>query len=580
MRKAAAVLALLASAGTLNAQDTTITIRFGPQPERLVVRQLPRDVADEAIRFFNAPGTVHFTGATRIPAGRGVDGDVAVLGGPVSVAGDLSGSLLVVNGDVIFERGATVRGNVTVIGGTIAGADEADIRGEIRSYRDPLRYRRYGEEIAYAPERTPRYVRRDNYDVRDRSRSDFLVALGGTYNRVEGAPIHFGPRLDERLNDGMRLKASAIGILRSGRDFALQSGDFGYRINGELMFGTRNGNLGLGGRAYDFVQSTEPWPLKDYEAGWAAFLLHRDYRDYYRREGGAVYAALRTGRPLTLTVEGRDERNLAMDLKNPWTLFRRDNAWRPNPAISGGNYRSLVGSLRFDSRNDRVAPTAGFLVSAEYELGKGSNVDHPYGAVTCVAAPCTAPGLADGSLSYQRIFFDARSYLRITPAGRLNLRLAGGGWTGGDPLPLQHRMAVGGPDPLPGYAFRDMACGGTAPAAQGLCDRALIAQAEFRTHLGFDFGPDWANDWGDETDDYQPFHVSGPDVVVFADAGRGWLTGTNPGAVSSDRLPALRTFSADLGLGMDFGPIGFYLARAVDAGEHPVQFTVRMGRRF
>jgi len=269
-------------------------------------------------------------------------------------------------------------------------------------------------------------------------------------------------------------------------------------------------------------------------------------------------------------------------VSDPWTIFRGGEAWRANPDISGGNYRSLVGSLRLDTRNDHAAPSSGVFLSAEYELGEGRDVVHPYGQITCITAPCAgAPGLADGVLSYQRVAFDARSYLRLSPAGRLNLRLAGGGWVGGDPLPLQHRMALGAPDPLPGYSFRELTCGGDALAgAPGLCDRALVAQAEFRTHFGFDFGPEWANDWGDATDDYEPFHVSGPDIVVFADAGRGWLVGDQPGQVPADQMPALRTFRADLGVGMDFGPIGLYAARALDAGDRRVTFTVRMGRRF
>ena len=80
----AASLLLLAAASAA-AQDRGYTIRVSPQ-QGADPRQLPRDVADEVIRFFNAPGTLHFSGITRIPAARGIDGDVAVLGGPVTVA--------------------------------------------------------------------------------------------------------------------------------------------------------------------------------------------------------------------------------------------------------------------------------------------------------------------------------------------------------------------------------------------------------------------------------------------------------------------------------------------------------------
>lgn len=582
MRTPMLALALALLGAPLAAQDTTITIRFGTEPrggERLTVRQLPRDVAEEAVRFFNAPHTLHFSGATRIPEGRGVDGDMAVLGGPVTVGGRISGSLLVINGDLWLERGAVIGGDVIVVGGTIANVDDAEVGGEIRSYRDPLRYRRFGEEIVYAPRRQlPGYAGRVSFDRREQSRDDFLVALGGTYNRVEGAPILFGPRIDEWLTEDMRLRVSLLGVLRSGRDFSLRTGDFGYRANAELLFGSlRSSNFGLGARAVDVVQSTETWPLKDYESGWSSFLLHRDYRDWFRREGVALYAAMRPNPGFSLIAEARSEDHYSISDRDPWTLFRSDQPWRPNPAVTAGSYRALVGQLRLDTRNDRAAPSSGTFVTAEYELGEGRDVVNGWAPAGWAGA--TAPGLDDGRLEYHRFFFDARSYLRVTPTGRLNVRLAGGGWMGGDPLPLQRRMALGAPDPLPGFDFRETTCGASGAALQGLCDRVLVAQAEFRTHLGFEFGPDWANDWGDSELDYEPFHVSGPDIVVFTDAGRGWLAGpASPGRDTG--IPPLRSFAVDLGLGLDFGPLGFYLARALDGNERGVTFTVRMGRRF
>mgnify|MGYP001596573894 FL=1 len=583
MRTIAIATLLALTASTARAQDSTIVIRGRGAGEALQVRQLPRDVAEEVVRFFNGPGTIHFSGVTRVPAARGIDGDVAILGGPVTVAGRISGTLVVVNGDVILQRGAVIGGDVLVVGGTIEGADAADIAGEIRGYRDPLRYRRVGETIVYAPQRElPRWSRWRRFGVGRGSTSSFLVAFGGTYNRVEGAPIHLGPRVDLRLNDGMRFQGEAIGIFRTGRDFTFKEGDFGYRARGELVFGSRTSNLGVGVRAYDLTASVEPWPLKDYEAGWGVFLLHKDYRDWYRRGGAGVYGILRFSRQVSLTAEGRDERQYSLETRDPWTLFRSDQTWRENPAISDGRFRSTVATFRMDTRSDRAYPSSGFFVNAEYELGEGRNITGTVDPnVVCVTAPCP-PALADGKLDYRRVAFDARTYMRLSPAGRLNLRVAGGGRVGGEPLPLQKRFALGYPDPLPGFGFRAMSCGGAQVTGQpALCDRALFAQAEFRTHLGFEFGPDWANVWDEEDEDrYEPFHVSGPDIVVFADAGRAWLTGDGPGLIPSDKLPGLRTFSADLGLGLDFGPIGFYFARAVESGDHPVTFTVRMGRRF
>ena len=546
------LIPLLLFPATAVPQDSMIAVR--PQDPYVVnVRRLPRDVADEVIRFFNAPGTLSFSGATRIPASRGIDGDVAVIGGPVVIAGGISGRLVVINGDVTFEQGATVGGDVLVVGGTIDGEDRATVGGETRVYREALYFRRSGDSLVYAPTRNIPW-RRPPRHWGDPSDAGFVVALGGTFNRVEGAPILLGPRIDVRMNDRARLQGDARLILRTAESFSLKTGRFGYRMRGELVFGSRPQSLSLGVRAYDHVQSVEPWPLKDFEAGWAAFLMHDDYRDWYRRRGAALFATLRPARSLSLLVEGRDEQHFSVAANDPWSVFDNRLAWRANPAITDGDYRSLYGALRLDTRNDRSAPTAGVLLHAELEA-------------------------ADGTSDFTRTFVDARSYLRLTRGARLHLRAAGGGTIGGGVLPLQHRLSLGFPDPLPGYAFRQLNCG--TAGGQAMCDRALVLQGEFRTHLGFDFGPDWVNDWGDEDpqERWQPFHISGPDIVVFADAGRAWNV-DGPGGLPSGKLPALSSFSTDVGLGFDLGPVGFYVAKSVGALDRPATFSVRLGRRF
>jgi hypothetical protein len=590
MTRAAFVLVLCAAAAPAWAQDSTITIRPAQRQATAgqQVRQLPRDVADDVIRMFNGESTIRLAGPTRIPTARGIDGDVAILGGPVVVGGRVSGTLVVVNGDLQLEPGAVVGGDVLVVGGTIQGADRASIAGETRAYRDPLRYRRRDDSLVYARDRVfepPRWIRQHDWREDHGSETGILVALGGTYNRVEGLPILFGPRADLRLADQLRLKASAAAILRTS-DLSFEHGDIGYRASAEAISGTNERNVGLGIRGYDLDAPVESWPLKDFEVGWAAFLLHRDYRDYYRRHGGALFATLRLSPALAVTAEGRLERETSLDARNPWTLFRSTTAWRINPAITDGRYRSAVLSVRVDTRNDRGTPTSGVFVNGELEVGQGRDITGTIGPFACVTVPCVPPALADGRLTYQRVAFDARSYLRLSPSGRLNLRLAGGGWVGGDPLPLQRRLSLGSPDPLPGYAFRQFSCGGALlPGLPALCDRAILGQLEFRTHLGFDFGPEWASDWGDSGEErYEPFHVSGPDLVIFGDAGRAWSVSRDgsvgPDVIPPDRLPALSTFKTDLGLGLDLGPLGFYLAMPLDQADRSVTFTVRMGRRF
>ena len=581
---AVAVLSFLSPPSPLVAQDDSYTIHVSARQEPNP-RQLPRDVAEEVIHFFNASGTLRFSGITRIPQARGVDGDVAVLGGPVTVAGRISGSLQVINGDLILEPGATIGGDVLVVGGDIEGQHDARISGEVRSYRSVLRYRRSGDALVYAPERES--LARWRRHRSEESTSSFVASLGGTYNRLEGVPIVFGPRLNLRVNDGTRFTADARLILRTGENFSLQTGRFGYRTQGEFTFGRHEPNVSIGGHAYDRVSPIESWPLHDFEAGWAAFLLHDDYRDWYREQGVGLYTALRPSRRTTLTLEGRQQDEFSVQANDPYSLFNRSRAWRANTPISDGTYRSLIGSLRLDTRNDRSRPSSGVLLNAEVEATAGRNITGPAsGSIQCFAAPCTLPGPpASGTDAYRRGWVDARTYVQVTPHGRLNLRLAGGGWLGGDPLPIQQRVSVGFPDPLPGYQFRQVSCGGDQlVGTPALCDRAIVAQAELRTHMGFDLGPDWANDWGDDRDNdeqWQPLHIVGPDVVVFADAGYAWSVGNAPGQLPSGKLPALGNFLPDLGLGLDLGPIGLYVAKSVGhASSNDVTFTLRLGRRF
>jgi hypothetical protein len=70
--------------------------------------------------------------------------------------------------------------------------------------------------------------------------------------------------------------------------------------------------------------------------------------------------------------------------------------------------------------------------------------------------------------------------------------------------------------------------------------------------------------------------------VVFADAGRGWNVG-NPRdslTLGSGDFPALSSFRTDAGLGLDFGGIGIYAAKALSASGEPMNFFMRLRHRF
>jgi hypothetical protein len=77
------------------------------------------------------------------------------------------------------------------------------------------------------------------------------------------------------------------------------------------------------------------------------------------------------------------------------------------------------------------------------------------------------------------------------------------------------------------------------------------------------------------------FHRDGS-WVVFADAGRGWLVGEPSGTLTyaSGRIPSFDTFRTDIGGGLDFGGVGFYLAKAMSDSDDPLRAFVRLRHRF
>lgn len=161
-------------------------------------------------------------------------------------------------------------------------------------------------------------------------------------------------------------------------------------------------------------------------------------------------------------------------------------------------------------------------------------------------------------------------------------------------LPEQRRLSVAGVDALPGTAFRavlaapdvgscaDAVAHSTAspivPSAS--CDRIALGQAEWRSDFRIAlFGTRKRTDnrrW------YADIWRADGSFVLFANAGRGWRVGARDGGLSYPRhvLLPLSGFLADVGTGIDFGPLGVYVAQPVTGPSQPPRVFLRLGHRF
>lgn len=562
----ALMLALLPAVAAAQQRDTTLTRQ-----------ELPRDVARRAVDLYNAANTVRATGAYDVEAGQLVDGNVAVLGGPLTIAGHVTGDVLAVNGNVTLVPSAHIDGDLLVVGGTVQGQNSAFVGGEIRIYQTQLTYTRRGDRIAAAGGASSGGAWWRRFEPhRSATGSKIQIASAGAYNRVEGLPINLGPQMYHDFTNGSA-SLDAYAVLRTGSSFRATDNDVGYNLHGEVRLGSGRGVL-LGAAVYDLVSPVESWRLSDLEAGLAAGLFRRDYRDYYRRHGGTIEAGVFRGRRTTLTLSYSDVHWSPRVARNAWTLFRSSSPWRPNPLLDDAHFHLLDASLTIDTRSDETNPWAGWYIRANLEHGSG-RIDSLGPTEFARGYPGSRPA------RYDRGFVDVRRYNRVSRGAQLNLRLVAGGWLGGDPLPLERRLSVDGYGALPGFGFRsagsanDVAtCSfGTAPSGYpAQCERIALVQAEYRSDLHVRLF-----DW--DGDDWIRPHLNADGAwVLFVDAGRGWMVGDGGGPMiyRSSVLPPFSSFRTDLGFGLDFNAIGLYVAKALSSPGQPARIFLRLQHRF
>jgi hypothetical protein len=555
-----------ASTGALAAHGQTVT------------PLLPDSVADHVVAFYNRIGTTRLSGDAHIGAGTAMRGDVAVLGGTLTLDGVVEGDVVVINGGFVVRGvAARVDGSVTVVGGEARSASAADappppladvIAGGVNVYREPLRFRYQDGGIA----RVVTDETRGLSAGRDFAfgRTDIMVAAHGAYNRVEGLPIAVGPRI--RFAGPHPTTARALVIARTATAADLELHRFGYDLRAEQLVAPELG-LTVGARLYSEVAAIESWGLSDRESALATFVLRQDFRDHYEREGWSLYARLaRPGSRYHVDIAYRDEEHVSTPAADPFTLIRRSSDWRPQTAVAEGALRSIVVGGTWDTRNEERDPSAGWLIHAEIEHGLGGSLDDR--GMTDPSAPDV---VASARTGYRTAEFDVRRYARLSPYARLGLRVFGAGSLDARSLPPQRQHTLGGEGSLPGYRAFEFDCGARMSTVELRgrtfhpyygCDQVVLVQLEYQA--GFPFARRLAEAAGLAGSVGQLVRW-----VAFFDAGRAWI---EPDA-RHGRHGGGDDFSADAGVGLRVGPLGAYWAVPLSGRGQGFNFFVRLGPR-
>ncbi len=548
-----------------NAPATDSVVRAGPPPE----------VVAELIALYNDSGSTRMQGDVSLPAGSRFEGSLALFRGALRIAGRVNGPVTVANGTLYLLPGASIQGEILVVGGRLIRSEQVEHIGRERVYWDAAPVIRTTEGwLALRERRRPLSelaTARTSFQV-GQVRTTLSLATGGTYNRVEGLPLQFGPLFELRPSPRTFARLDLRGILRTAGSDDDRS-DFGYMARADFRVQGRH-EYGISGRVYSQIDPFEDQPLSGSESGWSAFLLQRDYRDFFERKGlgGTVYIQPHPAWRFEVSMS-RDAES-SVRVSDPWSLLRNSDRWRRNPLIDDGHYFTTGVQVDYDTRNDRDRPTTGWMVRTRFEHSTSDDIAPV--ALPAVVRPNPQTG---GGYGTGRLLLDLRRYARLTPKLQVNARLRAEGWVEGDRLPIQRRLSLGGPDILPGFDFRAYTCAPTGfndPANPALCDRLITTQVEVRTRVGLNLGyrmPDRDGSRG------RFIGIEEADLVVFGDAGHAWLAGSGPGQVPVNRLPVLREWAFDAGVGLDAGGIGAYLAKSLSEDE-AVKFVVRLQRRF
>ena len=563
------------------------------QEQEIRSANLPRELEWQLLRMYEGDAR-RLTGETTIRPMEVVEGDIAAYGGPLRIAGRVTGDVALVGADLFLESGGEITGNVTVVGGEVRLADGARVGGTITSYATTTSRRvrardRGDDDDDRWWDDDWRESRRNRWEERGYSR--LTLRAGSSYNRVEGLPVMFGPLIQTPGPNPLRLEALAIWRSEAG---GLDTDRMGYQVTLEQFLGGKR-QVSLGASVFSQVDPLDRWQLSDLEASLAAALFHEDFRDYFDRRGWSAFARVRplaTLDELEARVEFRSEDHTSSPAGDPWSLFNGGDVWRLQPLMAEGEVRTLAGTLTLDRRDDRKDPAVGWYARIGIERPVGGSLVRPeltgvtpHGHELFPDPPVSSPLAATPiDLDFTTALVDVRRYMPVGYGSQLNLRAVGGGSLSAQALPPQFQHALGGLGTLPGFETFVIDCG--ARSAVGThddsryfpaygCDRFVVGQIEYRGSLSLDFGvgdPDWDDDdwWDDVVIDVSPTWS------VFLDAARGW--GYSEPAFEGDRDTGMLY---DAGVGFLLGDLGIYAALPLNGGvEQEPRFFVRLGRRF
>lgn len=345
------LLALGSLAAEVRAQsaDNMVVLRT---PGRGRPGEILRDVLAQQ------PAVVMVDSVIHLPRDSTVDRSVLILGGDATVASEVRGDVIVVDGDLFLHPGAAIAGRAVAIGGGVYPSSLARVDSGLHSFRDvTFDIERSGDGRVFLDWRliSPPLVEHVTWPIIYGFRLP-------SYSRVDGLGLAWGPRF---MIDTGRIVIDPIVTYRS------DLGEFDPSLTAMLGLGRLTS---MEVRAIRGTFTNERWIQPDIANFMSTLFAGRDYRNYWRADRIEALVQRRWERGSTmfaLEVGGRTERAWSVNAGGPWTLFNRNDsingALRPNPSVRSGRITSGLAGARFDWELQDVSITSRLLTESSFD---------------------------------------------------------------------------------------------------------------------------------------------------------------------------------------------------------------------
>ena len=351
-----------------------------------------------------------------LPRGTEVPRTVVIVGGDASVGATVRGDVVVVGGNLFLRPGASIEGSTIAIGGGVYGSTLAVVKGGTESFRDHT----------FDVSRGAGTTRLDYRYIGGREPGFELPLLEGlripSYDRIDGTSIPWGPVL----------RPTARWVVDPTVTYRSHLGEWDPGVNAIFQLGERY-TLAIDGRRGTFTN--DAWIHSDLINTFNTFVGGSDSRNYYRADRGALEV-----RRFDEYVNPRLEleRFVGVSSERAWSVGAPDTLGSRPWSLGGRHDPNKL--ARGNPGIDRGRISAAFVgASARYQLG-----DVRTSGMVRVEIPFESPGderfaqvTFDGGITFPTFGFQRfRTDLHVVA-------------TVGDTTPAQRYSYLGGSGTLP-----------------------------------------------------------------------------------------------------------------------------------